>query len=107
MQKGDIVLVPFPFTDLSGSKKRLALILITEELDVTVSFISSQLDWQEPTDLLLHPDKQNGLKKPSLVRICKIATIDKSLVIGRIGTISPAEIRELNKKLIKVFKIET
>jgi mRNA interferase MazF len=75
MQKGDIVLVPFPFTDLTGSKKRPALMLVTEELDVTVCFISSQLHWQETTDLLLKPNKTNGLKKASLVRIGKIATI--------------------------------
>jgi hypothetical protein len=35
--------------------------------------------------LLLKPNKTNGLKKASLVRIGKIATIDKALVIGRIG----------------------
>lgn len=53
MQKGDSVLIPFPFTDLTGSKKRPAFILIAENLDVTVSFISTQLHWQASTDLLL------------------------------------------------------
>jgi len=107
MQKGDIILIPFPFTDLTGSKKRLALILVAGNLDITVSFISTQLHWQEATDLLLHPDSLNGLKKPSIVRIGKMATIDKSLVIGKLGSINEAEIRELHKKLIQLFDIET
>jgi len=87
MQKGDIVLIPFPFTDLTGSKNRPALILLPGQLDGTVCFISTQLHWQEPTDLLLQPNATNGLKKPSLVRIGKIATIDKALLIGKLGNI--------------------
>ena len=105
MQKGDIVLIPFPFTDLTGSKKRPALILMVGKLDVTVSFISTQPHWQEPTDLLLQPNSVNGLKKPSLIRVGKIATIDKTLVIGKLGNTNDEEMEELNKKLIEVFDI--
>ena len=107
MKKGDIVLVPFPFTDLTGSKKRPALVLLPGGLDVTVSFISTQLHWQEPTDLLLPPDAENGLKKPSLVRTGKIATLDEKLVIGRLGSISSKQIEELDKKIIQLFAIKT
>ena len=106
MEKGDIVLIPFPFTDLTGSKKRPALILLSGSLDVTVSFISTQLHWQEPTDLLLQPNSTNGLKKPSLVRIGKIATIDKALVIGKLGNIDTKEIEKLDNKLIQIFNIK-
>jgi len=62
-------LVPFPFTDLTGSKNRPALVLIAGNYDTTVSFISTQLYWKEETDLLLPPNIKNGLKKPSLVKI--------------------------------------
>ena len=107
MQKSDIVLIPFPFTDLTGSKKRPALILIAGKLDITVSFISTQLHWQEPTDLLLQSNSTNGLKKPSLVRVGKMATIDKTLVIGKLGNISNKEVEELDKKLVQIFDIGT
>lgn len=43
MKKGDIVLIPFPFTDLLGNKFRPAVILIDSEDDVTVCFITTQL----------------------------------------------------------------
>jgi mRNA interferase MazF len=45
MNKGDIVLVPFPFTDLTGNKYRPALILIESEEEVTVCFITTQMKW--------------------------------------------------------------
>ena len=107
MKKGDIVLIPFPFTDLSGSEKRPAVILISGSLDVTVCFISTQLHWEEPTDLLLQPNSSNGLKKFSLVRIGKIATIHKELVIGKLGRIEDKKIKELDGKLIWIFDIKT
>ena len=64
------------------------------------------MHWQEPTDLLLQPNSTNGLKKPSLVRIGKIATIDKALLIGKLGNIDDKEIEELDKKLIQLFDIK-
>jgi len=41
--KGDIVLITFPFTDLSGSKLRPTVVLAKTELDITVCFITTQL----------------------------------------------------------------
>jgi len=55
MNKGDIVLIPFPFTDLSTNKNRPAVILIESEDDVTVCFLTTQLKWQSESDILIHP----------------------------------------------------
>jgi mRNA interferase MazF len=105
MPKGDIVLIPFPFTDLSGNKLRPALVLAENPLDITVSFITTQLQWQEPTDIMLQPQTKNGIKKLSIVRLSKIATIDKSLIVGIIGSMSPSQVIELNQKLKSIFQI--
>jgi mRNA interferase MazF len=105
MLKGDIILIPFPFTDLTGNKLRPALILAQTNIDLTVAFITTQLQWQEPTDILLQPGASNGIKKASVVRISKIATIDKQLAIGKIGAINNIQIAELNLKLKTVFQI--
>lgn len=105
MNKGDIVLIPFPFTDLTGKKNRPALILIGSELDVTVAFITSKLKWQERSDMELGPSSENGLKKTSLVRLSKLTTIDKTLVIGKLGALSNPEINKVNNKLIELFQL--
>jgi len=99
MVKGDIVLITFPFTDLSGSKLRPAVILADSNLDITVCFITTQIQWHESTDVLLSPSPSNGLKKQSLIRTSKIATLDKTLAKGLLGKLSQNDLTDLNNKL--------
>jgi mRNA interferase MazF len=106
MTKGDILLVTFPFTDLSGTKLRPAVVLNETTQDVTVAFITSQIDWNEPTDLFLQPSEKNGLKKASLIRTNKIATLSLKLVAGLLGKLSQLEISELDKRLKIIFQLE-
>lgn len=96
MIKGDIVLIPFPFSDLTGSKLRPAIVLIAAQLDITVYFITSQLKWQEPTDIRIQPSSENGLKRPSLIRLSEMATLEKALSVGRLGRLEQHEIEVLN-----------
>ena len=99
MPKGDVVLITFPFTDLSGSKLRPAVILTDSTTDLTVSFITTQLHRQEATDLILLPNSFTGIIKPSLLKTGKIATLDKSLAKGLLGKLTDTEMADLNIKL--------
>ena len=105
MAKGDIVLITFPFTDLTGSKLRPAVILVDTVLDLTVCFITTQLQWQETTDVLLMPTSSNGLRKQSLIRTSKIATLDKTLAKGLLGRLTSNELSDLNDKLKSLLRL--
>ncbi len=105
MAKEDIVLITFPFTDLSGKKLRPAVVLAQNSSDFTVSFITTQVGWQEETDLIVQPHPENGLRRTSLIRTGKIATLDRSLAKGLLGKLSTTEIQELNSKLLVFFEL--
>jgi len=105
MKKGDIVLLPFPFTDLSGNKLRPALILVVNQNDIVVAFITTNEKLKTKTNIAVNPTSINGLKKRSIILLNKIATLEKFLVLGKIGILTAREIKEVNQMLIEIFKI--
>ena len=105
MKKGDIILLSFPFTDLKGTKIRPALILVVSDLDVVVAFITTQFKWKNPYDILLEPNESNGLKKTSLLRLSKITTMDKDLILGKLGELDSLDMQNINNNLIKILNL--
>lgn len=105
MAKGDIILINFPFTDLSDTKLRPAVVLLEGVSDITVCFITSRLEWRDKSDMILDPSAENGLRKQSLIRVAKIATLDKSLAKGLLGNLTPGELVQLNRKLKELFQL--
>jgi mRNA interferase MazF len=107
LKRGDIVLVPFPFTDLTGEKLRPAVIVSPDPqgLDVVIAFISSIVPSGEmaDTDFLLtsdHPGfSMTGLKKVSVFRLKKLLTIERTKLIRRLGSVSPAIQKDLDSRL--------
>jgi mRNA interferase MazF len=96
LQRGDIVLVPFPFTDLSGQKVRPALIISPDPVgnDILLAFISSVIPTApQATDYILdttHPAfPQTGLKAVSVFRMSKLAILHRSLILRRLGSTMP------------------
>ncbi|HBB44200.1 MAG: hypothetical protein UW27_C0011G0008 [Parcubacteria group bacterium GW2011_GWA1_44_13] len=111
-KKGTIVLIPFPFTDLSSHKVRPAVVLshMLKGDDIVVVFISSQKPKKkEPTDVLIVCEskgfKETGLKVDSVVRVSKIATLDKKIMLGTLGFVSKDTSKEIDAKMRILFGI--
>jgi mRNA interferase MazF len=87
---GDIVLLKFPFSDGINFKKRPAIVINEfDDGDIIVCRITSQL-YNSDYDYYLENWSETGLKLPSVVRVHKIATLDKSLVERKMGKLNEA-----------------
>ena len=86
-QPGDVVLVAFPFSGGSSVKARPALVLLdTGDSDVVVARITTQLR-PTPCDVFLTDWQGAGLLAPSMVRLHKLATLEKGLVHRALGSL--------------------
>jgi mRNA interferase MazF len=108
--KGKIVLVPFPFTDFTVTKLRPALVIYEGNRDVIVAFICSQIPSELfEVDVLLIKNRigfrKTGLKLDSVIKLDKIATVLKDLIVGEIGEINEEIRKEVNQKLRKILEI--
>ncbi len=108
MYKGDIILVPLSYPNRSDDRLKLvpALVLGVDDESATISFIIARTMLQDDCDLILHPKKGNGLKRRSIVKLNKLLTIDREFAVGRLGTLSTREMRELNLRLHQVFSLD-
>jgi mRNA interferase MazF len=99
---GDVILVPFPFTDLSAIRVRPAVVVSTEAYasetkDVIVAMVTSQ-PYHGQTDLALQDWREAGLIYPSWVRI-KLATLEERLIQFSPGRLSNRDISDVETHL--------
>lgn len=113
LYRGDIVITVFPYTDLTGSKRRPALVLGGDAIggDVILGFISSVVPRSlTKHDLLLTPSHSEfaatGLKAPSVLKLDKIATIARRLVTRRIGRLGSSWQSQADQLLITTLHID-
>ena len=103
--KGDIVVIPFPFTDLSGSKKRPAFVVADLPGD---DIIVCQITSRHSSDNLALPleafdFKVGALPVDSYIRPNKIFTADKKLIHAKAGQLSDAKINEIIKAVMAII----
>jgi mRNA interferase MazF len=101
---GDVVLLKFPFTDNKNYKKRPGLLIKdSEDGDIIVCRITSQ-SYHTKYDILINDWQNSGLKLPSTLRVHKIATLEKEMVVlvmGKLNNIIKAEVSKIFATIIE------
>ena len=105
---GEVVLVPFPFTDQSGVKKRPAVIVSSASYnanrrDLIIMAITSQV--RQPLgfgEALVSDWQTSGLIKPSVLKPV-FTTIEQGLVVQTMGTFSTSDLHTLNQTIAQVI----
>ena len=104
--KGDVVVLPFPFSDISANKRRPALVATQGEYgDIILCQITSKPKKSVETIELTDRDFQGGkLKITSYVRLRKIFTADFGLILYRVGKIKKEKIKEVEDAICTIIK---
>lgn len=108
-RQGDIVLVYFPFTDLSSSKRRPALVISPGSFnaageDLVLAAVTSHITDDANAVHLWRGDFAEGrLPKPSMVKVTKLFTMHSSLIANRIGSLRTEKLEEVLRSLRRFF----
>ncbi|MGH9832747.1 MAG: type II toxin-antitoxin system PemK/MazF family toxin [Blastocatellia bacterium] len=108
--RGDVVLIPFPYTDLSAAKTRPAVIVSGSTYhgvrsELLLAYVSSQVLKAHPLlDYVLTDLKAAGLPKPSFVRP-KVAAIEPTLVVHQVGQLAAQDLLEVDRRLRQALSL--
>lgn len=109
VQQKEIVLLPYPFSDLEGTKVRPAVIISNEifnkKSDDCVVIPLTTVIKDEPYSVIINQENlcSGKLLKSSRVRADKIFNVKKSLVIMKIGIINDKTFEKIKNEIIKIF----
>ena len=110
-EPGTVVLVRFPFTDLTGTKQRPGVVLSSQEhqrrqRDVIIAAISGhRVDEPGYFDHVVEGWHQAGLLMPSVVRCGKLVTLERSLVRRALGRLTVAELDSVRGKVTNALSL--
>jgi len=104
--KGDVVVVPFPFSDLSRAKRRPALVVAElEGGDQILCQITSQVIRDQYSIILDDPDfESGGLNRESRIRPNRLFTADTQLILYRAGHLKVEKLEEVISCIIRILR---
>ena len=105
--RGSVVVLPFPFSDMTGSKRRPALVLSQiKGDDAILCQITSKQHFDDYAIPLNNTDFQIGeINQDSFIRINKIFTADKSLILYSLGKLKDEAFSNAIEEVIKMLKL--
>ncbi len=109
-RRGDVVLIPFPYTDLSATKTRPAVVISSDiyhsvRSEMLLAYLSSRITVADASlDYVLLDWKEAGLLKPTFMRP-KIAAIEPELVVYRAGTLTKRDLAGVDERLHRALGI--
>lgn len=104
--KGDVVVVPFPFSDFTQAKRRPALVVVDlEGDDIILCQITTQLNKDKYSIIVDENDfKEGNLKQISNIRPNRIFTADTSIILYKVGTLKRRMIDRVVDKIIEIVR---
>ncbi|QJQ97154.1 type II toxin-antitoxin system PemK/MazF family toxin [Halomonas sp. PA5] len=104
-QSGDVVLIPFPFSDLQSRKRRPVLVLRPADRYGDMVCLAITSSPQHADALILEESSfaAGTLPKRSWVRYEKVFTLNDSLVVGHFGALTPAAFKKVLQLFCKHF----
>ncbi|MGI8548907.1 MAG: type II toxin-antitoxin system PemK/MazF family toxin [Gemmatimonadaceae bacterium] len=106
LERWDVVIVPFPFTDRAATKRRPALVLSSAEFNASghcvLAMITTAAHASWPSDVTLTSTVEAGLRNPSVVR-WKIFTLDTRLILRRAGALVDADMNAVQAQLRSIL----
>ncbi len=107
-RRGDIILVPVPFTDLSESKQRPALIISNDDHnsnveDVVVCGITSNIRDEDYSIVIDQKDMSEGIMPVlSRIKVDKLFTLNKKIVLRRLGRVNKELLEAVKKEFLRL-----
>ena len=100
---GDLVLIAFPFAGGEGAKRRPALVLVDHgDSDVLLARVTTKA-YESEYDVPLADWRSAGLLARSVVRLHKLATLERALVERTLGRLSPGDRERVGVVLANAF----
>ncbi|MFH1182941.1 MAG: type II toxin-antitoxin system PemK/MazF family toxin [Candidatus Moraniibacteriota bacterium] len=111
--KYKILFAPFPFGNLKTKKFRPVLCLTNPQgkhKELLLAFITTNITGNiMPSDLIIQKKEKDftvtGLEKSSVIKLNKLLTLPKNMIVGQLGMLSNAQAKEVKNKLKKLLDI--
>tara|TARA_Y100000034_G_C6725785_1_gene321265 strand:+ start:300 stop:632 length:333 start_codon:yes stop_codon:yes gene_type:complete len=103
--KGDVVVLPFPYTDFSNVQKRPAVVIATlrGQNAILAQITTNKRDDEDLVSLTKKDFSSGSLKSDSFIMVSLIFTVDTSRINYKAGQLNKNKIKQVEKQLCEIF----